>query len=161
MSNSTHRVNVVRIEEIMPHSNANTLGIVFIGGYQCVIKKDAYKVGDLALYIQPDTIVPVHPAFSFLWADKEWTDGQPSEKRRRITVRRFRKEWSEGLLMPVSDFPELFGTHPEQGFAAVSVGTDVAELLGFTHYEEPEPVPQLHGKQYKSFPKSLRGWFFY
>jgi hypothetical protein len=50
MSNSTHRVNVVRIEEILPHSNADTLGIVFIGGYQCVIKKDAYKVGDLALY---------------------------------------------------------------------------------------------------------------
>ena len=142
MSNSTHRVNVVRIEEIMPHSNANTLGIVFIGGYQCVIKKDAYKVGDLALYIQPDTIVPVHPAFSFLWADKEWTDGQPSEKRRRITVRRFRKEWSEGLLMPLSDFAHLSSSNGcwYIGSTFVEEGYDVAELLGFTHYEEPDPT---------------------
>ena len=36
MSNSTHRVNVVKIEEIHVHPNADTLGIVYIGGYQCV-----------------------------------------------------------------------------------------------------------------------------
>jgi hypothetical protein len=151
MSNSTHRVNVVRIEEILPHSNADTLGIVFIGGYQCVIKKDAYKVGDLALYIQPDTIVPVHPAFSFLWADKEWTDGLPSEKRRRITVRRFRKEWSEGLLMPVSDFPEL-------ELKLIWEGTDLADALGFKHYEEPDPTYVLgtQGRKLTLWQRILR-----
>ena len=79
MSNSTHRVNVVKIEEILPHPNADTLGIVYIGGYQCVVKKDAYKVGDLALYIQPDTIVPAIPQFSFLWEGTE-----PTERKRRI-----------------------------------------------------------------------------
>src|ERR1700722_12216428 len=106
MSNSTHRVNVVRIEEILPHPNADTLGIVYIEGYQCVIKKDAYKVGDLAIYIQPDTIVPDLKPFEFLWAERAF-DGPVPEKYRRITVRRFRKEWSEGLLMPVSDFGEM------------------------------------------------------
>ena len=104
MSNSTHRVNVVRIEEILPHPNADTLGIVYIGGYQCIVKKDNYKVGDLALYIQPDTIVPATEPFKFLWADREFADGTIPERLRRITVRRFRKEWSEGLLMPISDF---------------------------------------------------------
>jgi hypothetical protein len=153
MSNSTHRVNVVKIEEILPHSNADTLGIVHIGGYQCVVKKDNYKVGDLALYIQPDTIVPVHPAFAFLWADVPPQEEVP-ERKRRITVRRFRKEWSEGLLMPLTDFN--FG--PED---YPSEGDDVADLLGFKHYEEPEPAPQMHGKQYKGYPKSLRGWFWY
>src|ERR1035437_8123828 len=124
MSNSTHRVNVVKIEEILPHPNADTLGIVYIGGYQVVVKKDNFKVGDLALYIQPDTIVPVLPAFAFLWEGTE-----PTERRRRVTVRRFRKEWSEGLLMPVSDFPE---------FGQIAEGCDMADLLGSKHYEEPE-----------------------
>ena len=31
--NSTHRVNVVKIDEILPHNGADTLGIVYIGGY--------------------------------------------------------------------------------------------------------------------------------
>lgn len=137
MSNSTHRVNVVKIEEILPHPNADTLGIVYIGGYQVVVKKDNFKVGDLALYVQPDTIVPVLPAFAFLWEGTE-----PTERRRRITVRRFRKEWSEGLLMPLSEFLELYEADPKRGELSlrpkVSEGDDVAELLGFKHYEEPD-----------------------
>ena len=148
MSNSTHRVNVVRIEEILPHNGADTLGIVYIGGYQCVVKKDAYKVGDLALYIQPDTIVPVHPAFAFLWADREWSDGEPTARRRRITVRRFRKEWSEGLLIPISEFD--WKVYPYEG-------KDVAELLGFTHYEEPEPV-QSTARTRVQYQSPWRSW---
>jgi hypothetical protein len=130
MSNSTHRVNVVRIEEILPHPNADTLGIVYIGGYQCVVKKEQFSIGQLALYVQPDTVVPVHPAFAFLWADVPPQEEVPVRKR-RITVRRFRKEWSEGLLIPISEFPE-------HGQLTVCEGDDVAPLLGFSHYEEPD-----------------------
>lgn len=141
--NSTHRVDVVRIDEIMKHPNADTLGIVYIGGYQVVVKLDDWLVGDLALFIQPDTIVPATYPFKFLWADREFTGDVP-EKYRRITVRRFRKEWSEGMLMPVQDF----GYVDPNGYviitsAAVSVGDDVSELLGFTHYEEPDPTYTL------------------
>lgn len=106
MSNSTHRVNVIKIEEIMKHPNADTLGIVYVGGYQVVVKLDDFKVGDLAIYIQPDTIVPVMEPFKFLWADREFT-GEVPEKYRRITVRRFRKEWSEGMLTPLSALAHL------------------------------------------------------
>jgi hypothetical protein len=130
-----HKVKVVRIDEILPHSNADTLGIVHVDGYQVVVKKDNYKVGDLAIYIPPDTIVPEHPAFAFLWENTE-----PTEKRRRITVRRFRKEWSEGLLIPVSEF---IGA---AGFTSWEAGDNVAELLGFKHYEESDPTYVL-GKQ--------------
>ena len=127
--NSTHKVNIVRIEEILPCPNSDTLGIVYVGGYQCVVKKDAYKVGSLALYVQPDTLVPVHPAFNFLWSDREFADGNVPERLRRVTVRRFRGNWSEGLLMPISEFD--WKMYPYEG-------KDVAELLGFTHYEEPD-----------------------
>jgi hypothetical protein len=132
--NSNHRVNVIRIDAIHPHTNADTLGLVFIGGYQCVVKKDDYKVGDLAVYIQPDSVVPQTEPFKFLWADREFTGDVPV-KYRRVTVRRFRKEWSEGLLMPYTVFPVLV----HEGGCWVREGDDVAELLGITHYEEPEP----------------------
>lgn len=163
-TNSTHRVNVVRIEEILPHTNADTLGIIYVGGYQVVVKKSDYKVGDLALYIQPDTIVPVTEPFKFLWADREFADGTVPEKLRRITVRRFRKEWSEGLLLPISEFGEQvdFDTAFLKGGHTVREGDDVAELLGFKHYVEPEPVANINAKQqYKGWPKSAKGWLLF
>ena len=141
MSNSTHRVNVEYIHEVLPHPNADTLGIVYIGGYQVVVKKGDIRVGDLALYIQPDTIVPATEPFKFLWADREFA-GEVPQKYRRITVRRFRKEWSEGLLMPIS----AFVTQVDADIAflksghTVKEGEDVAKLMGFTHYEEPDPT---------------------
>lgn len=146
--NSTHRVNVVRIDEIHPHTNADTLGLVFIDGYQVVVKKGDYKAGDLAIYIQPDTIVPAVKQFEFLWAGKEWSDGSVPEKYRRITVRRFRKEWSEGLLIPVSEFGYIHHAqtsncaalipYPDSANDFISVGDDVSGW-GFTHYVEPDP----------------------
>jgi hypothetical protein len=149
-----HKVRVIRLEEILPCPNADTLGIVYIGGYQCVVRKDDYKAGDLCIYVPPDTIVPEIKQFDFLWTGhKEFiASGIVPTRTRRITVRKFRGNWSEGLLMPLAEF----GTAHSQ-----AEGEDVAELLGFTHYEEPEPAPQLHGKQYKGLPKSIRGWFWY
>ena len=156
-----HNVKVISIGEIQVHPNADTLGIVFVGGYQCVVKKDNYKVGDLAIYLPPDSVVPQTKPFEFLWADKEFPDGVVPEKYRRITVRRYRKEYSEGLLLPVTDFPLLYN---QAGVFSQDEGADVAELLGITHYEEPEPV-DLYGTpstrlQEKGWPRSLRGWFF-
>ena len=157
--NSTHRVNVVKIDEILPHNRADTLGIVYIGGYQVVVKKDDFKIGDLAIYVQPDTIVPATEPFKFLWADREFADGTVPERLRRITVRRFRREWSEGLLMPVSSFPTLYN---QDGYLCSYEGDDVAEELGFKHYEEPETIANIQGKrQLPKRPHSLRGWFFY
>ena len=128
--NSNHKVNVVRVDKILPAPNADSLGLIYIGGYQVVVKKDDYKVGDLAVYFQPDSIAPQTKPFAFLWADKEYPEGVP-ESRRRVTVRRFRKNWSEGLLLPFTEFPELEGIAHE--------GDDVSEVLGVKHYEEPEP----------------------
>ena len=126
--NSTHRVNIVRVEEVLPAPKSDSLGIVYIGGYQCVVRKDAYKAGDLAVYLQPDSIAPQTKQFSFLWDDVPPQDVIP-ERKRRITVRRFRGNWSEGLLLPLSDFPEL---------SSMTEGDDVAAILGVKHYEEPD-----------------------
>ena len=41
--NSTHRANVVRIGEILPHPNADKLEITMVGGYQVVIGKGSFK----------------------------------------------------------------------------------------------------------------------
>jgi len=133
--NSNHRVNVVRIKELRKHPNADSLSLVDIEGYQVVVRTEEFKLGELYIYLQPDSIATTAEPFRFLWADKEFPDGIVPQKYRRITVRRFRKEYSEGLLLPLADFPDILSLDG----AYLEEGDDVAELLGITHYEEPEP----------------------
>lgn len=165
---SNHRVNIVRLGEPRVHTNADTLEIFDIEGYQVVTKKGNFKGGDLAVYIQPDSVVPQTEPFKFIWGEHMVSDGLPDgscvvpERRRRITVRRFRKEWSEGLLMPLSDFPEGLGTgHPFLGVE----GDDVSDLLGITHWEGEEVEPTQssfnESRPLRKYPRTLKGWFFF
>src|ERR1700690_423268 len=99
-----HQALVVRLEEPRVHSNADTLELFDIEGYQVVTKKGEFKVGDLGVYITPDSVVPQTEPFRFIWEGQVSIDGIVPEKRRRITVRKFRKEGSEGLLLLIKAF---------------------------------------------------------
>ena len=122
MGIANHRADIIRIEALEKHSNANALSIVRIGGYQVVVRTDSWKVGDLAVYIQPDSVVPVTKPFEFLWANMTFPDGIVPEKRRRVTARRFRGEWSEGLLVKLDELSRQ-STWPGDQFV---VGDDVS-----------------------------------
>ena len=193
---ANHQANIVRIETIKEHTNADTLEIIVIGEYQVVSKKGQFKVGDLGVYLQPDSVVPQTEPFKFIWQPYfDDIKNDPSkckhngavvksifnekevqvctlcqlvnpnlvpERKRRITVRKFRKEWSEGLLLPISDFPNELPPHDGDGSVE---GDDVSDLLGITHYDpdagketgETSNAPKLR----KKYPKSLRGWYNY
>lgn len=146
---SKHTVDVVRIKEIKKHPNADSLGIVPVGGFSvCVALKD-WKPGDLGAYVAPDSIVPTNnPLFAFL------CDGKTDSAR--IRVKRLRGVYSQGLLVPAPDGYEE--------------GDDVAEVLGVTHYEppihytqkgecEPEPeglhVPVYDIENFNRFPNII------
>jgi hypothetical protein len=160
MSN-THEVLVVRIGEIRPHPNADKLELTDINGYQMVVGKGSFKPGDLAVFVQPDSVVPQTEPFKFIWGDHVGVDGKVPERRRRIVPKRLRKEWSEGLLLPLY---EAVGPYINPG-QLFEEGQDVAKLVGVTHY-----VPEFDQEETKSdsaaaprrrYPKTLRGWFFF
>lgn len=149
---SNHEAKVVRIQEILKHPNADSLGLVEVGGFQVVVRLDQFKIGDLAVYIQPDSIVPQHPVYKFMWDGKEGIDGIVPEKYRRVTVRRFRKEWSEGLLMNLTDYS-----------ITANEGDDVADTLGIEHWNPPEDQEDRDpsSKQSKTRPRSLKGRLYF
>lgn len=111
--NSTHRVEVVPVV-LEPHPNADSLSIVRVFGYSVCVRTSDWQGVETAAYIPPDSIVPDTPDFAFLGGHF------------RIRVRRLRGVVSQGLLVPAPP--------------GSSVGDDVAELLGITHYEPPEPI---------------------
>ena len=112
MTMSTHKVEVVPVV-LEPHPNADTLSIVRVWGYTVCVRSVDWANREIGAYIPPDSVVPDRPEFAFL--DGHW----------RIKARRFRGVMSQGLLHPAPD--------------GAIVGDDVAEALGVTHYEPPEP----------------------
>lgn len=167
---SNHQANIVRITEILPHPDPETtnLELIVVGGYQVVVRKGEFKVGDLGVYIQPDSVVPQTEPFRFIWGDQVGTDGNVPEKRRRITVRKFRKEWSEGLLLPLHDFfinDQVFDERTGKPIQVLlSQGDDVSDILGITHYDPDAEIERTTGisvrgpKKKFRYPKTLKGW---
>lgn len=114
-------VEIVRLGKIEKHPNADALDITYVHGetgYPCIIKKDSFKEGDLAVYIPVDTTLPDRPEFSFL---------SPSEHR-RLKAKKLRGFFSMGLVISVpADIQD-----PVEGM-------DVAEQLGITKFEPKQP----------------------
>jgi len=118
MAESTHRVDVVEVHPL-PHPNADKMELCNIWGFTCCIGKGQFKDGDLAAYIQPDSMVKTtRPEFAFLAKE-----GRTEE---RIKVKKLRGVISMGLIIPA----------PEGS----KVGDNVAEILEVTHYEPPLPI---------------------
>lgn len=103
-----HTCDVIRIK-LEPHPNADSLSLVQVGDFQCAVRTEDWKDGDLAVYIPPDSVVPETKEFEFLG------------KNRRIKARKLRGEWSVGLLIPA--------------ITSAKVGDDCMEELGIIHYE--------------------------
>lgn len=110
---STHKVEVVRLGPIVKHGNADTLGIVKIWGYTAITRLGEFKEGDLAVYVEPDYVLPDRPEYA-------WLKGHL-----RIRAKRLRGVWSQGLLLKPP---------PE-----VHEGDNVMELLGIVRYEPKTP----------------------
>lgn len=155
-----HKALIVRIPEPRVHTNADTLELFDILAYQIVAKKGQFKPGDLAVYIQPDSVVPQTEPFRWFWESHLDVDGVVPTKYRRVTVRKFRKEWSEGMLAPLTDFSE----YSNGGIWPGTEGSDISDLLGITHYEaesEGTSGRTTAAPKQKRRPKTVLGWLRY
>jgi len=115
---SVFKVEVVRINNIVPHPNADRLDIATIEGmaYQVVTGKGNFKPGDLAFYFPIDSVIGDE------WLDKFGIRPHYSKKLRAAKLRGI---FSEGLLIPVGE--DFTG----------NVGDDYTEYFGVTKYEYP------------------------
>lgn len=116
---------IVVVDEIIKHPNADKLSLAIIGGWQCCVKLDEFKAGDLALYVEIDSLVPTdHPTFNFLNDRKESLKVFNEKVYSRIRTIRLRKELSQGILLQV----------PQECKGMVA-DTNVTKLLGVLKYE--------------------------
>lgn len=84
---SEFSVPVVPIR-LRPHPNADTLSLVDVWGFQVVVKTEEFRGVQLGVFVRPDSIVPATDRWAYLGSS------------RRIKVRKYKGERSEGVIFP-------------------------------------------------------------
>lgn len=86
---------LVRVDAITP-MDADRLECAHVGGWHCVVGKNEFKVGDLAVYFEIDSQLPEVEPFTEMEFLKS--------KNYKIKSQRIRGVVSQGLLMPITAF---------------------------------------------------------
>lgn len=55
---ATFDVRVRRLDQVLPHPNADRLELAAVGGYRCVVAKDQFQAGDLIAYLPEAAVLP-------------------------------------------------------------------------------------------------------
>ena len=140
-----------KIDAIKPIEGADAIELAVLGGWQTVIKKGEYQVGDLAVYLEIDSWVPTELA-PFLSKGKE-----PREfngvKGERLRTMKLRGALSQGLLLKGIICPTglMVKQHDSVMQHIFQEGDDVTEFLGIQKWERPVPA-QLAGQVRGNFP---------
>jgi RNA ligase (TIGR02306 family) len=118
-------VEVCSIDKVENHQNADRLDIVEVKGWNCIVGRDQYKIGDLVVFVPPDSIIPQNLIEKY---NLEYL-----RNGGRVGSTRLRGCLSQGLIL---DLPE----------GKWKIGDDVAKELGITKWEPPAASYQVSTK---------------
>jgi hypothetical protein len=111
--------SVQRISDITPISGADKISRAKVLGWEVVVIKNAFNIGDSVVYCEVDSIMPERPEFEFL-----------RERKFRVRTIKLKGQLSQGICFPLSILPK--GKYSE--------GDDVTELLGVVKYDPQAAV---------------------
>ncbi len=136
-----------KITNITPIEGADKIELVTVGGWKVVAAKDVnHKIGDLVVYCEIDSFLPIKEEFEFLRKSsyKKMSDGTEGFRLKTIKLR---GQVSQGLILPIKEL-SIFQFASSSN---LSEGDDVTDILGITKYEPPIPA-ELAGKVKGGFP---------
>jgi RNA ligase (TIGR02306 family) len=124
------KTEVVKIDSIENHPNADRMELAMIGGYQVCVQYGAFVAGDLAIYIPVDSILN-EELESLIFGP----DSKVKLKNHRVRAIKLRGAVSQGMLIST----ELASKYPGMSNLRCVVGTglDVTKALDITKYEPP------------------------
>jgi RNA ligase (TIGR02306 family) len=143
---STLIVSLSRVEELIPIPGKDRIEVAKIKGWNCIIEK-GHRVGELAIFIPPESIVPenVVDALNLGYL----------KKNGRVGTIKLSGVVSQGLVLWPSKLlhPEIFSNIEEAvnyvviGKQRFNEGDNMAEVLGVKKYEPPEPTFSIGPKK--------------
>ena len=144
-----------QIDNIQPIEGADMIELATVGGWKVVVAKDVnHKVGDLVVYCEIDSFLPIEPEFEFLRKSsyKKMADGTEGFRLKTIKLR---GQVSQGLILPLKDAYEVFKRNTPNMDMSWFEGLEVTEMLNIVKYEPPVPA-QLSGLVKGNFPSFLK-----
>ena len=128
--------SIQTILSLSPIVGADAILLAKVLGWELVVKRTEFQVGDRCVYFEIDSVLPI----------AQWNDHLRKEPNKplRIKTIRLRGALSQGLAMPMSIIPT----------EEYEVGQDVTELVGITKYEPVVPA-HLSGMAKGNFPAFL------
>ena len=107
--------SVQKIKNLEPIEGRDRLMLATVEGWNVIVGKQDFKVGDLCIYIEIDSVLPDRPEFE-----------QARKRSNRIRTMKMAGVYSQGIVYPMSILPS--GNWKE--------GDDVTAILGITKYDE-------------------------
>ena len=127
------------IDDLRPIMGAGNLECAKILGWEVVVRKGEFKVGEKCCFFEIGSILPEAP----------WSEFMASRKY-RVKTMKLRGQLSQGLALPVRSIFEDTIT--------LEVGQDVTGILNVKKYEAPVKDTKLMGvpgKRKKEFPVEI------
>ena len=124
------------IKDLQPIPGADKIEVATILGWEVVVKKGEFSVGDKVIYAEIDSVLPDLPPFEFL-----------RQKKFRIRTIKLKSQISQGIAFSLSVINEI---NPSFNISKLKVGQGVTEILQITKYDPeaaldiaPEVEPQV------------------
>jgi RNA ligase (TIGR02306 family) len=137
------KIEVLKIEKIIQHPDADRLDLATVLGYQVVVGRDQYRPGDHAVYFPVDSILS-QDLQSVIFAGSKM-----KLSKDRVRAARIRGCMSFGLLVDVpkiQTFLENLKVHPIRPGLKDIGSLNLTSRLGVTKYEPPvKGSPQQQG----------------
>lgn len=130
-------VKVLRITEIHKHPFADTLEVAIINDCLSVVKKGTVKVGEPVVFLPTNAILP-----DPLIKDMGLCGRLGGKKKNRIKTRQIRQIKSQGIILPLVNFPQagincalqLKDKYGTIKYRVVKEGADVGNVLGIQEF---------------------------
>jgi hypothetical protein len=117
-----------------------------------IVGKDDFQVGDKAIYVEVNTVLPVREEFEFL-RKRCYSPGRDGFV---IKSMKMGNTYSQGLAFPLTTFRKT-----EWGIVySISIGCDVTELLGAKAIEDAEVKPGKSVISYSKWERFIDKWFY-
>jgi len=149
-------VTIRKINDIQPIDGADMIVLAIVDGWQVVVKKDEFQIGDYCVFFEIDSFLPASDGrYAFLAKNGTKTDDAGVERIRLRSIK-LRKQLSQGLALPISSFLDFFygisgirhvmqpSTEELMGIATIychqleETRHGIEEFLNVTKYERPE-----------------------
>ncbi|HEX9972761.1 MAG TPA: RNA ligase (ATP), partial [bacterium] len=124
---------IQKIKNLEPIPEADKIEKATVLGWQLVVKKGDFKVGDHCVYCEIDSVLPEKPEYEFL-----------RPRKFRIKTAKLRGQISQGIAFPIGAIKELANVEIKEGL-------DVTEIIGVQKYEPP-PAVMMSGQVKGGFP---------